>query len=107
MLTYHLVPRDEFDPDADEYRPAGFAAEGFVHTTRDPALLAAVGNRYYRGDPRPYLVLTIDLARVRAPWRYDAAGEDYPHVYSPLNREAIVAVHPAPRGADGTFTAAR
>jgi len=43
VLTYHLVPREEFDPDAAEYRPAGFAGEGFVHTTRDPALLAAVG----------------------------------------------------------------
>ena len=107
MLTYHLVPRDEFDLDAAEYRPVAFAGEGFVHTTRDPALLAAVGNRYYRGDPRPYLVLTIDLERVRAPWRYDAAGEDFPHVYGPLNREAIVRVHPAPRSADGTFTAAR
>ena len=107
MLTYHLVPRDEFDPDAAEYRPVAFAGEGFVHTTRDPALLAAVGNRYYRGDPRPYLVLTIDLERVRAPWRYDDAGEDFPHVYGLLNREAIVRVHPAPRSADGTFTAAR
>jgi uncharacterized protein (DUF952 family) len=107
VLTYHLVPREAFDPDAAEYRPEDLEHEGFVHTTRDPALLAAVGNRYYRGDPRPYLVLTIDLARVRAPWRYDAAGEDYPHVYGPLNREAIVAVHPAPRATDGTFTTAR
>ena len=107
MLTYHLVPREEFDPNAGEYLPAAYAAEGFIHTSRTPELLAAAGNRYYRDDPRPYLVLTIDLARVRAPWRYDAAGEDYPHVYGPLDRESIVAVRPAPRAADGTFTAAR
>ena len=103
MLTYHLVPREDFDAEASEYRPAGFAAEGFIHTTRDPALLAEVGNRYYRDDPRPYLVLTIELDRVRAPWRYDAAGEDYPHVYGALNRDAIVAIHPAARGDDGAF----
>jgi uncharacterized protein (DUF952 family) len=103
MLTYHLVPREEFDPDAGEYLPAAYAAEGFIHTSRMPELLAAAGNRHYRDDPRPYLVLTIDLDRATAPWRYDAPGEEFPHVYGPLNREAIVDVRPAARAADGAF----
>lgn len=103
MLTYHLAPREEFDRDAAEYLPAAYAREGFIHTTRDLALVVAVGNRYYRADPRPYLLLTIALDRATAPWRYAAAGEDYPHLYGPLNRAAIVAVRAAPRVADGTF----
>lgn len=103
MLTYHLVPRDEFDPEAAQYRPPAFAREGFIHTTRTRELVPAVGNRYYRDDPRPYLLLTIDLDRLAVPWRYDAAGEDYPHLYGPLNRDAIVAVRPMPRAANGAF----
>ncbi|HEX5501901.1 MAG TPA: DUF952 domain-containing protein [Thermomicrobiales bacterium] len=103
MLTYHLVPAEEFDPDAPVYAPRAYAADGFIHTTRAPGLLAAVGNRYYHADPRPYLILTIDLDRAIAPWRYDAAGADYPHLYGPLNRDAIVAIHPATRATDGTF----
>ena len=103
MLTYHLVAVADYDPAAAEYLPAAFAGEGFIHTTRTSALLAEVANRYYRADPRPYLLLTVDLARLTVPWRYDAAGEDYPHLYGPLNRDAVIAIAPMPRAADGTF----
>lgn len=103
--TYHLVPAEVWlaiDP-ATDYVPEAFAADGFIHTTHDPAELAAVGNRSYRGDPRPYLVLHIDTARVRAPIRIEDAAGRYPHIYGPLNRDAIVAVTEAPRDPDGAF----
>lgn len=103
MLTYHLVPRAEFDPEAPQWVPAAYARDGFIHTTRVLALIPEVANRYYRTDPRPYLLLTIDLERLAVPWRYDAAGEEYPHLYGPLNRAAIVGVRPSPRAPDGTF----
>jgi uncharacterized protein (DUF952 family) len=103
MLTYHLVPRDEYDPEAAEYVPVAFAQEGFIHTTKTLAMIHEVANRYYRADPRPYLLLTIDLDRATAPWRYDAAGEDYPHLYGPLNRAAVIGTRALSRAADGTF----
>jgi uncharacterized protein (DUF952 family) len=103
MLTYHLVPQAEYDPQAATYLPAAWGQDGFIHTTNQVALLPEVGNRYYRADPRPYLVLTIDLGRTAAPWRYDAAGADYPHLYGPLERAAVVTVQPMPRAAEGTF----
>lgn len=103
MLTYHLVAADDFDPSAASYLPAAYAGEGFIHTTRTPALLAEVANRYYRADPRRYLLLTIDLDRLAVPWRYDTADPDYPHLYGPLNRDAVIAIAPMPRADDGTF----
>ena len=105
MAVYHLVPREEFeagDPAAD-YVPAAFAREGFIHLTDGAEELAAVGNRYYRADPRPYLALRIDLARVSAPIRYEDPRRVYPHVHGPLDRAAIVAVREVPRLPDGTF----
>jgi uncharacterized protein (DUF952 family) len=103
MITYHMVAAEDYDPAAAEYLPAAFSDEGFIHTTRTPALLAEVANRYYRDDRRPYLLLTIDLDCLAVPWRYDAAGEDYPHLYGPLNRDAVIAIAPMPRAEDGTF----
>lgn len=103
--TYHLVPAEVWqasDPALD-YLPEGYAAEGFIHTTHDPVELAAAGNRYYRADPRPYLVLHIDTARVRAPIRIDDPGGRFPHLHGPLNRDAVLAVTEAARDADGTF----
>lgn len=103
MLTYHLLPGEEYDASAEEYLPAAYADDGFIHTTRSLALVHEVANRYYRADPRPYLLLTIDLDLASAPWRYDAAGDDYPHLYGPLNRAAILAMRAVPRAKDGTF----
>jgi uncharacterized protein (DUF952 family) len=103
LLTYHQVPSDEFDPNAPEYTPADYAADGFIHTTRPPERVAEVATKHRGSDPRPFLLLTIDLDKISAPWRYDAAGEDYPHIYGPLNRDAVVDVRPFPRAADGTF----
>ena len=103
MLTYHLIAAAEYDPAAATYTPAAFAQEGFIHTTRRRALIVEVANRYYRDDRRPYLLLTIELDRATAPWRYDAAGEEYPHLYGALNHEAIIASEPLRRAEDGTF----
>ena len=101
MLTYHLVPRDEYDDAQPTYAPPAFADEGFIHTTRTLAIVHEVANRYYRADPRPYLLLTVDLDRASAPWRYDAAAPDYPHLYGPLLLETVVAYGPLERDGDG------
>lgn len=103
--TYHLVAREEWeaaDPAAD-YTPEPFACDRFIHTTHHPVELAATANRYYRDDPRPFVVLHIDVSRVRAPIRIDDPGGRFPHIHGPLNRDAIVAVTEAARAPDGAF----
>lgn len=103
MLTFHLAPATDFKPCAPVYVPCTYSVDGFVHTSNTLAALAGAGNRYYSGDSRPYLVLTIDLERLDVPWRYDAAGELFPHIYGPVHRQAIVARHHAVRAPDGAF----
>lgn len=103
-VTYHLVPTEEWEaaPPDVSYTSVAYARDGFIHTTHTVGEVAAAGNRYHRHDPRPYLVVVIDLRRVTAPWRYDGDAR-FPHLYGPLNREATLAVQPAPRQPDGTF----
>jgi uncharacterized protein (DUF952 family) len=110
----HLAPAAAFNalPEAADYLPEAFAQDGFIHCTREPEVLLQVANAFYRGLPGEMLVLVIDPARVRAPVRYEPAahpqGPDaplFPHIYGPLNRDAIVAARPARRAADGTFLA--
>lgn len=106
MQAFHLTPRDTWHaaPPGEPFRPASLATEGFVHLTHDVVELLAVGDRYYRADPGPYVALAIDLERLGVPWRYDG-DERFPHVYGPLDRAAILAVHEVVRGADGRFEA--
>jgi uncharacterized protein (DUF952 family) len=85
------------------YLPEGFDDDGFIHLTHGTEAVMAVGNAFYRGDPRPYLLLTIDLGRAGAEVCYDDASRRYPHLYGPLEWEAITAVQRVVRGADGSF----
>jgi uncharacterized protein (DUF952 family) len=105
--TYHLVPAEVW-ASADPTRPfeaGSLATEGFVHCTDGAEELVATGDRHLRDDPRPYLVLTLDLDRIGSPWRYDVPGSPYPHVYGPIDRAAVVAVAPIGREPDGRFKA--
>lgn len=103
--TYHLAPEAVWTAQAetDAYRPEAFAADGFIHCTDGEVNLLAVANLYYQGDKRPHVVLVIDLDRVAAPVRYEDEARIYPHVYGPLNPEAVVEVRRAVRAADGSF----
>ena len=104
-ITAHLVPEFVWREHAQRphYTPETFATEGFIHCTDGEALLIEVANRYYRDDPRPYLVLDVELALVSAPAVYDDDAHVYPHIYGPIEREAVTRVRRVLRAADGTF----
>jgi uncharacterized protein (DUF952 family) len=103
--TLHYTPVDYFDAldPTKDYTPPNYEREGFIHCTDGAENLARVGNVHYRDDPRDFYVLTIDKERVKSPVKYEDAGRIYPHVYGPLNRDAIVRKRMAERLADGTF----
>ena len=105
-IAYHLVPVEVWAaaPPDKPFRAASLEDEGFIHLTHRMVDLVEVANRFYRGDPRPFVVLTIARRWVTAPWRYD--GDDrYPHVYGPLDRASVTEVRPIERDPDGTFHA--
>ncbi|MDQ3655963.1 MAG: DUF952 domain-containing protein, partial [Chloroflexota bacterium] len=89
---------------ADTYAPERFEEEGFVHCTDGEENLLGVANNFYRNDPRPHVVLVLDVARLRSPVRYDDPGQIYPHIYGPINLDAVVEVRRAVRLADGSFS---
>jgi uncharacterized protein (DUF952 family) len=117
-LIYHLVTAADFRaaPANRPYLPAAFSDDGFIHCTEDQALLLVVANLVYRGEAGEFLVLDIDPQRLTSELRRERpapppppgsplAEAFFPHIYGPLNREAIVAVRPARRATDGTFLA--
>ncbi len=108
-VTLHLLPaarweawRADHDP-AARYAPVAFEADGFVHCTDGDAEMLAVANRFYAGDPDPFVAVDLDLALVGAPWRYDDPGSPYPHVYGPLRRDAVRGVRAVLRDGEGRF----
>jgi len=101
-IIYHLVPANDWyglNPTAP-YLPCDFESDGFIHCTRGLDLLLQVANTYYRDAPGEFLLLVIDESRVSAEIKYE---NGFPHVYGPLNRDAIITLHTMPRRDDGRF----
>ena len=103
--TLHLVPAPHWEAhrDASSYLPEHYEQDGFIHCTDGDTALLGVANAFYRADPRPYVVLTLAVDRLTSPVRYDDPAAIYPHIYGPLNLDAVVKVRRAVRLADGSF----
>jgi uncharacterized protein (DUF952 family) len=101
----HIVAHDAWMEAvrAGEYRAPSLDTEGFIHCSYADQIVATA-QRYYRGQARLAL-LEIDPARLRSELRVEALGtpEPYPHIYGPLNLDAVIAVHDFPPLADGSF----
>ena len=104
-LAYHGTPKRYFESldGSRPYVPEPFAREGFIHTTEGREAVSITLTKYYKGSAEPWVVLYIDQDRVTSPIRYDDPAQVFPHIYGPLNREAIVAVKDIARSFDGTF----
>ncbi len=107
-IIYHMLPVDVWKshPADQAYVSDTLATEGFTHCTGQGEMLPVVANRFYRTVPGAFILLCIDEERVQAPVKWEAADDHlFPHIYGPLNRDAIVDVIDFPRKGDGTFLA--
>lgn len=79
--------------------------EGFIHCSR-PEQVGPTLRRFYDGVSEPVALLTIDPGRLAAPVVEEEApgtGETFPHVYGAIPVDAVTAVVPLRRGADGEW----
>ncbi|MDX6716770.1 MAG: hypothetical protein QOH30_3328 [Baekduia sp.] len=78
------------------------AEEGFIHCSTVEQV-EATANRIFRGGGE-LLLLVVDAGRLGAPLRWERAtdvGEDFPHVYGPIEVGAVVDVVAMPEGEGG------
>ncbi|MFE6854993.1 DUF952 domain-containing protein [Streptomyces sp. NPDC057674] len=102
-MLLHVVPLADWSaaPDAP-YAPASLAAEGFVHCSPDEAAALVIADTRYRDVRGPLLVLVIDEERLAGEVRWeDSGGTLFPHVYGPVERDAVASVLEVRRDADG------
>jgi uncharacterized protein (DUF952 family) len=76
--------------------------EGFIHCST-LAQVEATANRIFEGSG-DLLLLEVDIDALTAPLKWERAtdiGDEFPHIYGPLNVEAVVGTIPLPEGPDG------
>lgn len=110
-IIYHIATAADWEQARrdGEYttstRGRTLAQQGFIHgSTADQ--VAPVANMIYKDEP-DLLVLVIDTDRVTPEIRYEEVpGWDapFPHIYGPLNADAVVETRPLKPGSDGEFS---
>lgn len=106
-IIFHLVAAQDFDAcrAQGQYRPPSLEREGFIHCAPDEAVTLQVAGAYFSQVEAPVLVLAIDVDLLHSrcvdeapappdgrPRAHHGAGRLFPHVYGPINEDAIVGV---------------
>lgn len=110
-MILHIVKRDEWE-DAirkKEYAPASLASEGFIHCST-AAQVVETANLFYPGQS-DLVIVCLEEGRLNSQLTYEPAvrvgderaGALFPHVYGPLNLEAVSEVYEFPCDAAGRF----
>ena len=109
-FIYHIATASDWAQAqaAGEYttstRGRTLAEEGFIHCST-AGQVAEVANMVYQGVP-DLLLLAIDTGRVRPEIRVEqvaGSAEPFPHIYGPLNLDAVVEARRFVPGPDGRF----
>lgn len=107
-MIYHIATQEDFSEAIQNgvYFCESLEAEGFIHcSTRDQILPTA--NRYYR-ERSDLVLLLINEDELNAPLKYESplypTNEKFPHLYGPLEMEAIKQVVELTPEIDGKFT---
>lgn len=103
-LILHITRRSHWQEaqQIGSYQADSLDIEGFIHCST-VSQVVRVANMYYRGQ-RNLVLLCIDPTKLAADLRYDdVAGELFPHLYGPLNLDAVFQVFDFEPGADGRF----
>lgn len=92
MLVYHIVLANVWEKFRGvQYVAESLASEGFIHCSFADQI-DAVLDRYYR-DKEAVTILEIDNSKLTSRLVVEPStnGERYPHIYGPINADAIVA----------------
>ncbi len=105
-LVYHILPRVDWEAaqEAGLYRPDSLATEGFIHCSLIEQVLTVADSFYTHLDD--LLVLCIAIRRLNTELYFEQApgsSERFPHIYGPLNLDAVVSVSRLEKDARGRF----
>lgn len=94
------------------YHADSLSTEGFIHCSK-PSQIVGVANTFYRGQ-QGLVLLVIDLSKLEPALKWEPPaepepthareGELFPHLYGPLNLDAVFNVIAFEPDADGIFT---
>jgi uncharacterized protein (DUF952 family) len=93
-FIYHIAKSDAWvrESSAGEYRHPSLTTEGFIHCSLEEQVPGTLEKFFPSREG--LVLLEIEVERLRSELRYE---NGFPHIYGPLNVEAVVAVRQPPQ----------
>jgi uncharacterized protein (DUF952 family) len=107
MIIYHIARKENLQSvlAGSDYAGDTLQTEGFIHCSTAGQVIG-VANRYFKGQSGLALLL-IETGQVKPEIRYEnleGGSNLFPHIYGPVNRDAIQKIVDLLPGQDGFFT---
>jgi uncharacterized protein (DUF952 family) len=104
-IILHITKRKQWEKAKLEgvYRGDTLDSYGFIHCSTSEQIIK-VANDLFRAQ-KGLVLLCIITSKVRSKIRYECAGSEelYPHIYGPLNIDAVLKVADFKPAKDGMF----
>lgn len=103
-IILHITQHDQWQQAKRSgfYRGDTLDSEGFIHCST-PQQIIKVANTFFKGE-KGLVLLCIESDKIKAEIKYEGVEEDYyPHIYGPLNIDAVIQVLDFEPGEDGKF----
>jgi len=114
-MIYHITSRQSWQESQQRgaHRADSLESEGFIHCSTKTQVLP-VTEKYYKGQG-DMLLLQIDPSRLSSELLWEPPsggapppgvpeGELFPHIYGPINMDAVVNVFDLESNPDGSYT---
>ena len=113
-MIYHITSRAAWSEalERGDYRAESLETEGFIHCSTQEQVLP-VTEKYYRGQGS-LLLLVIEPERLTSDLKWEPPaggtlpgvpeGDLFPHIYGPINMEAVVGVFDLESQPDGKYS---
>ncbi|MEM6453349.1 MAG: DUF952 domain-containing protein [Cyanobacteria bacterium P01_D01_bin.105] len=105
-MVFHITEQTAWEraKAAGLYLAPSLETEGFIHFSTESQVVASA-NRFYKGKSG-LVLLTVNPTLLSSDLRYeDTLGHgQFPHLYGPLNLDAVVEVRALTPNPDGSFS---
>jgi uncharacterized protein (DUF952 family) len=113
-MIYHITSRTAWNEarERGDYRAESLETEGFIHCSTETQVVP-VAEKYYKGQNN-LLLLVVEPALLSSDLKWEppsggapppgvAEGELFPHIYGPINLEAVIQVIDLESNPDGKY----
>jgi uncharacterized protein (DUF952 family) len=113
-MIYHITSLEAWNEarQRGHYRTGSLETEGFIHCSTDEQVVP-VAEKYYKGQEK-LILLVIEPERLTSDLKWEPPAEGapppgvpegslFPHIYGPINLEAVVRVFDLQSQPDGKY----